>query len=191
MNIATNPWSFKSTDVLSKTAAASPGGMVQQGVAAQPQSLRSVLLTTTAAHGLNAGDFITYINDTNGRFLGWYKVIAVPSATTALLENLSRIDNGQPLDIVVAASGGGTVLKNQVQQNLRAEDISLQGTGGAPGGSTTLIFLDRNGNLIWQADIGVTETAGDVAQNRGKIMWVDGITIQQMPTNIVALVTIN
>lgn len=191
MNIATNPWSFKAADVASSTAAASPGGMVQQGVAAQPQSLRVVLLTTTGAHGLAVGNFITYINDTNNRFNGWYKVIAVPSGTTALLENLSRINNGQPLDIVVAASGGGTVLLNQVQQNLRAEDISLQGTGGAPAGATQLIILDRNGNLIWQVDVGTTETSGVVAQNRGKIMWVDGLTLQSMPTNVVALVTIN
>ena len=192
MNISSNPWSFTSADVpAAVVAAASPNGMIQQGTTAGQQGLASVLLTTVGAHGLTAGQYITYVADTNGRFLGFYQVVAVPSATTALLANISGPKNGQPFNAVIAASGGGSVLVCQYPWMVRAEDISLQGTGGAPGGTTQMILVDRNGNPIWRVDVGVTETTGFVAQNRGKIMWVDGITLQSIPTNVIILVTIN
>jgi hypothetical protein len=165
--------------------------MIQQGTTVGQQGLASVLLTTTGAHSLVVGQYITYVGDTNGRFLGFYQVVAVPSATTALLANISGPKSGQPFNTVIAASGGGSVLVCQYPWMIRAEDISLQGTGGAPGGTTQMILVDRNGNPIWRVDVGVTETTGFVAQNRGKIMWVDGITLQSIPTNVIILITIN
>lgn len=189
MNIATNPWSFTSADVPAViTAAASPTGMVQQGSSVDDQALGTVLATTTAPHGLVAGQFVTYIGDTNGRFLGFYKVIAAPTATTLWLQNISSPTKGQPFNTILAASGGGTFLVNQVQQNIRAEDISVLATG-APG-ATALSLLDRNGNPIWLF-IGVATAEGFASQNRGKIMWVDGLTIQSIPVNCSVLVTIN
>jgi hypothetical protein len=132
---------------------------------------------------LSAGQFITIIGTTGGRFVGWYKVIAVPSGTTALIYNLSSPTSGQPFNTVLAGDGGGSVLVNQVQQNVRAEDISWQGySAGA-----TLSLLDRNGLLIWTA---LSTLAASYAQNRGKIMWVDGITLQTISSGTV-LVTIN
>jgi hypothetical protein len=190
MNIATNPWSFTSADVpASSTAAASPSGMIQQGAAVGEKALAAVLLTTTGAHGLSVGQFITYIGDTNGRFNGWYKVIAVPSGTTALLASLSQPNNGGPISVVTAASGGGTILVNQVQQTVRAEDISVLATTAAPG-ATNLSILDRNGNVVWTF-IGVATPEGFAAQNRGKVMWVDGLTLQSIPVNCTVLVTVN
>jgi hypothetical protein len=115
--------------------------------------------------------------------LGWYKVIAVPSATTALLENLSSPTSGRGFTGVVAASGGGTMLINQVQQNVRAEDISWQNAAAG----ATLSILDRNGNVIWTASSALAESG---SQNRGKIMWVDGITLQTLSSGTV-LVTVN
>jgi hypothetical protein len=193
MNIATNPWSFISTDVASSTAAASPTGMVQQGTTPGGPGLGAVLYTATGAHGLSAGQYTTYIGDSNGRFLGWYKVINVPSATTALLANLSSPTSGFPFATVLAASGGGTMLVNQVQQQVRAEDISIQITTAAGVASAEVIILDRNGNLIWQATVGTGATASGLAfsQNRGKIMWVDGVTLQAVPASTAILVTIN
>lgn len=188
MNIATNPWSFVSTDVAASTAAASPGGMVQQG--AVGNALGSVLYTATAAHGLVAGQYTTYISDTNSRFLGWYKVIAVPTVTTALLTNLSSPTSGSPFNSVLAASGGGTMLVNQVQQNVRAEDISIQYTVSAAPVAALISILDRNGLPLWQVEIGTT-APGLASQNRGKLMWVDGVTLQSLPANCIALVTIN
>lgn len=190
MNIASNPWSFTSADVASSTAAASPGGMIQQGTTAGEQALGTVLYTSTAAHNLTVGQWVTYISDTNGRFLGFYKVIAVPTATTALLQNISSPTSGRPFGTIIAASGGGTMLVNQWAWMVRAEDISLQNDGTAPG-TAQLIILDRNGNIIWTASVGTAAETTNVAQNRGKIMWVDGLTLQLVPTHTTVLVTIN
>jgi hypothetical protein len=188
MNIASNPWTFTNADVVTASVpVASPNGLVQGG----PGALAAVTLTTVAAHGLVANQFITIIGTTGGRFVGWYKVIAVPTATTALLANLSSPTSGQPFNTVLAGDGGGSVFVNAVQQNFRAEDISLQATNAADTAGD-LIFLDRNGLLIWRASLGATPTGtGSLAQNRGKIMWVDGLTIQSLPAGYTALVTIN
>lgn len=188
MNIATNPWSFTSADVASSTAAASPGGMVQQGTTAGELALGTVLYTSTAPHNLVAGQYVTYITDTNGRFHGFYRVVAVPSATTALLQNISSPTSGYPFRTIIAASGGGTMLVNQVQQNARIEDISVLATG-VPG-ATLLSILDRNGLVIWTF-VGVATAEGFAAQNRGKVMWVDGVTLQSIPVNCTVLMTIN
>lgn len=180
MNIATNPWTFVAGDVPTpSTPAASPGGLVQQG-----SNLAAVLLTTTGAHGLVAGQFITIIGTTGGRFLGWYKVIAVPSGTTALLANLSSPTSGQPFKTVLAGDGGGSVLVNQIQQNVRAEDISWQSVPV----TATLILRDRNGLIFWQASSALAQSN---AQNRGKVMWIDGITLDTITTPSVVLVTVN
>jgi hypothetical protein len=181
MNIATNPWSFQNADVPSAvTLSASPSGMVQQGSPA----LGTVLMTSGSAHGLSAGQFVTYIGDSNGRFLGFYKVIAVPSATTALLQNISSPTSGQPFNTVIAASGGGSILVNQVQQNVRIEDISWQNVPV----SAVLILRDRNGLIIWQA---TSALAGSNSQNRGKLYWVDGITLDTITTPSVVFMTVN
>ena len=189
MNLASNPWSFTSADVpAAVTAAASPNGMVQQGTTSGQQGLASVLLTTTGAHGLAVGQYITYIGDTNGRFLGFYQVVAVLSATTALLANISSPTKGSPFNTVLAGSGGGSVLVCQWPWMIRAEDISVLATG-VPG-ATALSLLDRNGNVVWTF-IGVATAEGFASQNRGKVMWIDGLTLQTIPVNCTVLVTIN
>lgn len=193
MNIASNPWSFTSADVASSTAIASPGGMVQQGTVLGQQALGAVLYTSTAAHNLSVGQHVTYIADTNGRFLGHYVVVAVPSATTALLANLSSPTSGSPFNTVIAASGGGTMLVCQYPQMVRAEDLSIQATVAAPTAGE-LVLLDKNGNLVWEANItvgGGTTGPTPPSQNRGKVMWVDGVTLQTVPVGVVLLITIN
>jgi hypothetical protein len=183
MNLGSNPWSFTSADIPSAiTASASPNGMVQQA------ALGAVLLTTTSAHGLSVGQIITYINDTNGRFQGCYMVVAVPSTTTALLANISSPTSGQPFNSVIAASGGGSVLLCRWNSMIRSEDISVLATGTP--GATALTLLDRNGNVVWTF-IGVATAEGFAAQNRGKVMWIDGLTPQSIPTNCTVLITIN
>jgi hypothetical protein len=191
MNIAVNPWSFTAADVpASSIGAASPGGMVQAGKNLGELALGTVLYTSTLAHGLVANQFVTYIGDTNGRFQGLYRVVAVPTVTTALLQNISSQTSGQPFNTIIAASGGGTMLVNQVQQNVRIEDISvLAGPGGAPA-ATILSILDRNGFILWTF-LGTAIDPGFASQNRGKLMWVDGITLQSIPANCTVLMTIN
>jgi hypothetical protein len=194
MNIASNPWTFTSTDVVAAppVPVASPNGLVQQGNVLGQPGLAAVLLTTVAAHNLVINQFITVVGTTGGRFLGLYKVIAVPSATTALLANISSPTSGQPFNTVLAGDGGGLVLINQIQQMVRIEDISLQAGPGAVQVAGELILLDRNGLLIWTAFLGATPAnTGSLAQNRGKLFWVDGITWQSFPAGYTALLTIN
>ena len=193
MNIASNPWSFTSADVASSTAAASPTGMVQQGTTLGQPGLGAVLYTATAAHNLVVGQHVTYIADTNGRFLGHYVVIAVPSATTALLANLSSPSSGSPFNTIIAASGGGTMVVCQYPYMVRAEDISIQATQAAPVAGE-MILLDKNGSPEWEANItvgGGTTGPTPPAQNRGKIMWVNGLTFQSIPVGVIILVTVN
>ena len=143
MNIASNPWTFKAADVVAAppVPVASPNGLVQQGNVLGQPGLAAVLLTTVAAHGLVANQFITIINTTGGRFIGFYKVIAVPTATTALLANISSPTSGQPFNTVLAGDGGGLVLINQYQAMVRIEDISWQNYGAGD----AFVILDRNG----------------------------------------------
>lgn len=188
MNIASNPWSFTSADLASSTAVASPNGMVQQG-----SNLAAVLYTATGAHNLAVGQHVTYVADTNSRFLGHYVVIAVPSATTALLANLSSPTSGSGFTTVLAGSGGGTMLVCAYPQMVRAEDLSIQATQAAPVAGE-LIVLDKNGNLVWEANItvgGGTTGPTPPSQNRGKVMWIDGVTLQTFPVGIALLITIN
>lgn len=188
MNIASNPWSFTSADVASSTAAASPGGMVQAGAPA----FGTVTYTTSGgAHGLSVGQHVTYIGDTNGRFLGHYVVVAIISTTVALLQNLSSPTSGSGFNSVIAASGGGTMLVCQWPWMIRAEDISIQAANAADTAGNVII-IDKNGNLIWTAAVGATPTGtGSSAQNRGKVMWVDGLTLESIPAGYTVLVTIN
>jgi hypothetical protein len=193
MNLASNPWSFISTDVLTSTAAASPTGMIQQGTTPNGPGLAAVLYTATGAHGLVAGQRVTYVGDTNGRFLGFYQVVNVPSATTALLANISSPTSGLPFNTIIAASGGGTMLVNQWPWMVRAEDISIQATQAAPTAGE-VILVDRNGNPAWDANItvgGGTTGPTPPSQNRGKLMWVDGMTFQSIVAGVIVLVTIN
>jgi hypothetical protein len=185
MNISSNPWSFTSADVVAAvTPTASPNGLVQSGAPA----LGTVTLTTTGAHGLSAGQYVMILGTTNGRFVGLYKVAGIVSATVALLTNISSPANGQPFSTVLAGDGGGSVFVNTVQQMVRAEDMSIQATSSTPTAGLLLVS-DRNGNIVWEAQLPSTAPTG--SQNRGKVMWVDGLTLQSIPAGWVLLVTIN
>ena len=185
MNIASNPWSFSSADVASSTAAASPGGMIQQGAPA----FGAILYTATGAHGLSVGQHVTYVSDTNGRFLGHYIVISVPSVSTALLANLSSPSSGSGFNAAIAASGGGTMLVCSYPYMIRAEDMSVMATNATPG-ATLLSILDKNGSIVWTF-IGVATPEGFLSQSRGKPLWINGITLQSVPTGCEIIVTVN
>ena len=176
MNIQTNPWNFVPGDVVNLNPTASPAGLIQQA------TLALILATFAAPHGLVKDQFVTLINVTNAGYNGWYKVYAAPSPTTLLLVSLSTPTQGSPINTILAPSGGGSVVLNQVQQNVRVEDISWQ-LAAAQG--DTLDIRDRNGLPVWQA-----AATAPGSQNRGKVYWVDGITVVQMSSGT-ALLTIN
>jgi hypothetical protein len=167
-----NPWSFTSADVLTATIAASPTGLV--GAAGG-----IVNLTTTGAHGLSTTvqQWVTIINPTLAGYKGFYKVLAVPSGTTATLYS----ENFRYNQTILAASGGGTMILNQWNQNIRAEDMSwLNGTA-----ADEVIVLTKDGNIVWDA---IAPTTGNYS--RSKPFWIAGMSIQKLPSGTLT-VTVN
>jgi hypothetical protein len=173
MNLASNPWSFTSADVVTSTPAASPTGLVSSAGGA-------VLLTTTGAHGLVAGNFITIVAPTLATYQGFYKVIDVPSGTTAHLLSPSLLNSST----ILAASGGGTVVLNQWQQMVRAEDMYWLNANAA---GDEVIVLDRNGNLVWDA---IAPTGAPGNYSRSKPYWISGFSLQKLSSGTLT-VTIN
>jgi hypothetical protein len=81
-----------------------------------------------------------------------------------------------------AASGGGTAAQNQYADEIRCEDLSWQNVTAL---GQILILVDKNGNPIWEST-----ASGPGVFSRGKIMWVNGLTLVEMDSGIV-LVTVN
>lgn len=173
MNIASNPWSFVPADVINVAITS----MTQQ---ANPALVN---LVTGAALNLGPNQFVTVVG--NGGFNGWYKIFSGASGGTAfVLQSLSTPTQGSPIGPGLGALGGGSVLWNQVQTQVRIEDLSWQKVPV----SASLVIVDRNGNDVWQAN----SLAGSTGtQNRGKIMWAAGISLQTMQAGSEVLVTVN
>jgi hypothetical protein len=174
MNIQSNPWSFVAGDINNQAIVASPGGLTQSTA-----SPRVVTLTTSGVHGFLANQFLTLYGITNAGYNGYYKIIRVPTTTTAVLESISRPTAGSPIDTILAASGGGHANLIQYKDNVRIEDLNWQSDTTA---NDTLDVRDRNGNVVWQSKEG--------GASRGKLVWVDGISLVQMSGGIL-IVTVD
>jgi hypothetical protein len=172
MNISSNPWSFGPSDVNTADIVASPGGLTLNVDG-------SVTLTLSAGFGtdLVANQKLTIVNSTNLAYKGFYKVRFVTSST---VYNIVPI--GFKIPVGTAASGGGTAAQNQYADEIRAEDISWQNVDAL---GQVLILVDKNGNPIWEST-----ASGPGVYSRGKIMWVNGLTLVEMDGGIV-LVTVN
>lgn len=173
MNIATNPWSFIASDVNVATIAASPTGLVLNADG-------SVTLTLTAAFSkadLTINQKLTIFQPTNLAYKGFYKVYSKTSSTIYVIVPINFV-----IPAGTAASGGGTAAQNQYADEIRAEDISWQNVSAL---GQILILVDKNGNPIWEST-----ASGPGVYSRGKIMWVNGLTIIEQDSGIV-LVTVN
>lgn len=168
-NLTSNPWSFTSTDILSAALAA--------GTSMSQNADGTVLMTTAAAHSFTAGMDITVWGMSVAAYVGFYTVLSVPTTTTATL-----IRTGNPLPSGLANATGGTAAQCQYYAPVRIEDISWQNASAA---GQLLEIRDRNANIIWSA----TATAAG-SQNRGKVFWVQGITVTVLGNGIV-LMTVN
>lgn len=176
MNISSNPWSFTSADVTLSTPAATPNGFVQDAF-----RLARVTYTSTGAHNLSVGQYVTAVNTTGGRFLGFYRVLVVIDATHAILENISSPTLGSPFNTVLAGDGGGSLAVCQYPWMIRGEDLSWLDSIAAD----TIDVRDRNGNVVWKAT-----ATGSSNPTRGKPLWHDGLTLLQMSGGIL-IETIN
>jgi hypothetical protein len=92
------------------------------------------------------------------------------------------VPGGIAIPAGTAASGGGIVALNQYLYETRIEDLSWQNAAAL---GQLLIVVDRNGFPIWEAT-----ASGPGNQNRGKVFWVNGLTLIQMDAGIL-LATVN
>jgi hypothetical protein len=170
-NIATNPWSFTSSDVQVQTI---------NTITLNADGSVTVVGTGNLTAGMIQASFVTIVGVTNALYNGFYRITAVTGATTAVLQPLQS--DGQVPPAGTAASAGGTIILCQFRDNERAEDMSWQDTSAA---GQRLIVYDRNGFLLWSA---TSYAAG--FQNRGKTFWCHGFAIAQMDAGTL-LVTVN
>lgn len=173
MNIASNPWSFVPSDANAAPIVASPGGLTLNANG-------SVTLTLSAPFSggdLTPNQKLTIFQPTNTAYQGFYRVYFKTSST---VYNIVPINFTIPVG--TTASGGGTAAQNQYADEIRAEDISWQNVTAL---GQILIIVDKNGNPIWEST-----ASGPGVYTRGKIMWVNGLTIIEQDSGIV-LVTVN
>ena len=169
MNIASNPWSFESTDIVSAAITA----------LAQEASNPAVIDATIPAHGLTPFDYITIVDTNPADWVGFYRVLETPTVNTATLFSPSLASSGA---ILTAYVSGGTSNLNQYASRERIEDMSWQNAAAA---GHLLRVVDKNGFPLWNAQAAAAGT-----QNRGKLFWCNGFTLVEMDSGIL-LVTIN
>lgn len=169
MNIASNPFSFVSTDVVTGTPIASPNGLILNADG-------TVTITTGVAFGVNANDSVTVISATNALYNGFYRILIGAAGTVFIALPQFAIPAG------TAGSGGGTVAKCLYTAQVRIEDMSWQNPSAA---GQLLDIRDRMGNILWQAT-----ATGAGSQNRGKVFWVNGFTPFTIQSGVV-IVTVN
>jgi hypothetical protein len=176
-NISSNPWSFTSADVA--TAAITSATLNADGTVTVVSAALTFNTTVEPALGF------TIISASLAAYNGFYKlIIGASGGTTFTLAPQFNIPAGTG-----AAGAAGTLAQCLYRSQVRVEDMSWQGLTGAAAGS--LDVRDRSGNIVWQAALtGIT--GGTVGyQNRGKVFWINGITLITMQANTVLLVTVD
>lgn len=170
-NLASNPWSFGTSDV-NTAALAAASSMVLNADG-------SVTMTTNAAATFTVGQYLTvYGVATTSAFNGFYQVAVVTSTTVYQL-----VRAGNPFGVSTLTAGtGGTAAVCLYPWQTRIEDMSWQNPSAA---GQLLEIRDRNGNLLWTAT-----ATGAGSQNRGKLFWVNGVTPTQCQSGTV-IITVN
>lgn len=168
-NIASNPWSFANGDVATQTITS---------VTLNADGTVTLVGTGALGTAIVQDSFVTVISVTDSTYNGFYKVIAKTAADTIIMQPI----RATAIPAGTAASGTGTVAHNAYDSYIRIEDISWQNASAA---GQTLDLRDRNGNIIWQAT-----ATGAGSQNRGKLFWVNGLTVIKIDSGV-ALLTIN
>ena len=187
MNLSVNPWTFVPADVQTQTITSTT---------LNADGTVTLVGTGSLTAGMVQGAGVTVIQVTNPLYNGFYEIISLTSATTAVLA--PQVNSGYNgyvgrIPVGTAASTAGIVGLNQYDAYTRVEDISWQSTAAPLSVSAivsgdSLVITDRGGNTIWSA-VGPT-TTGSFSQNRGKIFWVNGVTLFAMTHGIV-LMTVN
>ena len=178
--IQNNPWSLTSADPAIATITGATGLTLN--------SDGSVTITTTGALTFNATAdsnlAFTVLGATNALYNGFYtRFIGASGGTSFTMQPNFIIPAG------TGQSGSGTLAQVIYRHRIRLEDISWQNTTTTPIVSGALQLVDRNGNDVWRAAIGATDTLAQL--NRGKPFWISGITPITIPANSEVLMTVN
>lgn len=154
-NIVTNPWTFTNADQATSTAITS---IVNQGASA---------LVTATAHGLAENQAISIQGTTVTGWRGGYKVRAVPSANTFLIDlpdwKRTLANNG----------ANGNVLTAAYLDMVRAEQLLWDTVGAGP-----LLVTNIVGNIIWNP----SAVAAQGPYSYGKTFFVEGLVINTLPS---------
>lgn len=160
-NLASNPWSFTSTDPATAAITAVTGLTLN---ADGTVTVTSAALTFNTA-GVPPAQWFTIIGAGDAHYNGFYRLIAgVSGGITFTLVPQFSIPAG------TAQNGNGTIAQCLYPFNVRVDDLSWQKPAAA---ADNIDYRDRNGNIIWQAVFNGTTAPN---QNRGKIFWVEGVT---------------
>jgi hypothetical protein len=154
-NRQTNPWTFTNADQATSTAITS---IVNNGASA---------LVTATAHGLTANQAISIQGTTVTGWRGGYKVQAVPSANTFLI----NVPDGK---LTLANNGAnGNVLTAEYLDLVRAEQLLWDTVGAGP-----LLVTNIVGNIIWNPQA----AAGQGPYSYGKTFFVEGLVLNTIPS---------
>lgn len=174
-NIASNPWSFLQTDVVTSATTS---------LTLQPDGTVVAVVAATAAFA--TGNFVTVSDATLAVYNWFYQILSITNGTTMVLAP----SFAQPPHIPAgtgAAGAAGAVSVCQYSSWVRAEDIKWDNV--AP--SAVLDVRDRNGNPVWKATQPSTANVPP-NYNRGKVFWINGLTLLSVGTApSILFVTVN
>jgi hypothetical protein len=155
-NLQTNPWTFTNADQAASVAITS---ITAQGASA---------LVTATAHGLTQNQAISIQGANPAGWNGGYKVQAVPSANTFLI-------NVPDWKRTLASAGAaGNVLTAAYLDNIRAEQVLWDQTSAG----TSLLLTNLVGNTVWNPHA----TLADQPFTYGKLFWIEGLVINTLPS---------
>jgi hypothetical protein len=127
----------------------------------------SALVTTAAPHGFLQNAPVSIQGTTVAGWRGGYKIQAVPSTTTLLI-------NVPDWKITLANNGAnGNVLSVAYLDELRGDQALWDQTTAG----TSLLLTNLVGNTIWNPHA----TLADQPYNYGKVLWVEGLVINTLP----------
>lgn len=160
-NRQTNPWTFTNADQATSTAITS---IVNNGASA---------LVTATAHGLTTNQAISLQGTTVTGWRGGYKVQAVPSANTFLI----NVPDGK---LGLANNGAnGNVLTAEYLDLVRAEQMLWDTVGPGP-----LLITNLVGNTIWNPQAIATSQG---PYTYGKTFFVEGLVLNTIPSGVLQI----
>jgi hypothetical protein len=163
-NRQTNPWTFTNADQATTVAITS---IVRNGTA-------SALVTATA-HGLLENAPISIQGASPLGWNGGYRIKAVPSANTFLINIPEWKSN------LANAGAAGNVLSAEYLDLVRAEQLLWDTVGAGP-----LLVTNLVGNIIWNPQA----VAGQGPYTYGKTFFVDGLVLNTIPSGTLQITVV-